>query len=376
MDDRAGLGRPADGVFVWVNRLWRPGRTGIGTYGERMVEAVCEVVPVTVGGTVRAGDQPDGRYGGARVAERRGVAAVAARAGAGTVRPPHTEGRVVVTHKVNVANPARFRGPTAVTVFDLSPLDMPGEYSTRTRLMFRASIARLRSRAAVAICISEFTRERLIDRFPELEARSVAAPLGPTFGALGAAAPDGPVADPPVRTILFLGELTRRKRATLLIDAFVRAGLGSEWRLVIAGHPGNAADEVRAMVAGASAAGVVLVESPSDDEVLGLYRQASLLCLPSRLEGFGIPVLDAMSMGVPVVVADTGSLPEVVGSAGLVVDCTDATDLVSALKEVAGDEALRRQLASRGRARAQTFSWSAHAERCLVAYDIARDLQR
>ena len=92
------------------------------------------------------------------------------------------------------------------------------------------------------------------------------------------------------------------------------------------------------------------------------------LAYPSLYEGFGLPLLEAMSVGTPVVAAQVSSLPEVACDAALLVDPFDVDALAGALEQVAGDEALRADLASRGYRRVRRFSWERAAQETLAVY--------
>jgi len=99
-----------------------------------------------------------------------------------------------------------------------------------------------------------------------------------------------------------------------------------------------------------------------------LYAGARVLVMPSFEEGFGIPVLEAMTAGVPVVASNRGSLPEVLGDAGLLIDPERAEDLASALDRMVGDDALAQECATRGVERARRFSWRETAAQVMDVY--------
>lgn len=103
-------------------------------------------------------------------------------------------------------------------------------------------------------------------------------------------------------------------------------------------------------------------------ELEGLYRAAALFVYPTLLEGFGLPVLEAMQRGVPVACSNTSSLPEVAGDAALTFDPTDTSAIVQAVERLFDDAALRDQLVERGRARAERFTWQACAQGTLESY--------
>lgn len=107
---------------------------------------------------------------------------------------------------------------------------------------------------------------------------------------------------------------------------------------------------------------------------LGLaYRGARVVAVPSRLEGFGLPALEAMAAGAPVVVTDAGGLPEVVGDAGTIVPAESVASLRAALYRIAFeiDPEERESLIRRGRSRARLFSWERTARETLAAYERA-----
>jgi glycosyltransferase involved in cell wall biosynthesis len=96
-----------------------------------------------------------------------------------------------------------------------------------------------------------------------------------------------------------------------------------------------------------------------------------LFVFPSRYEGFGFPVLEAMTAGTPVVSSNATSLPELVGDAGLLVDPDDAAAMAGAIRRVATDDSLRRDLVARGARQAALFTWDAAAARTVASYRAA-----
>jgi glycosyltransferase involved in cell wall biosynthesis len=99
-----------------------------------------------------------------------------------------------------------------------------------------------------------------------------------------------------------------------------------------------------------------------DEELVHLYAAAQALVLPSLLEGFGLPAVEAMACGCPVLASSAGSLPEVVGDAGLLFDPQDAGAICAAMRRVLDNVDLRSQLSERGRQRCERFTWQRSAE--------------
>jgi alpha-1,3-rhamnosyl/mannosyltransferase len=112
-----------------------------------------------------------------------------------------------------------------------------------------------------------------------------------------------------------------------------------------------------------------------DERRRQLYREASMLVLPSLDEGFGMTALEAMAAGVPVVASNRGALPEVVGAAGTLVEPEDEAGLATAIELLLDDRARRDAHVSAGLLRAREFSWARSASRLLDAYRAACERQ-
>jgi len=106
-----------------------------------------------------------------------------------------------------------------------------------------------------------------------------------------------------------------------------------------------------------------------DRDLLSAYQQADVFVLPSRYEGFGLPVLEAMACGTPVICSNTSSLPEVAGNAALMIDPSNPATLTDAMRRVIKDPALRADLSRKGLAQAAAFTWDETARQTLSAYE-------
>jgi glycosyltransferase involved in cell wall biosynthesis len=109
----------------------------------------------------------------------------------------------------------------------------------------------------------------------------------------------------------------------------------------------------------------------SDEDLVFLYNSATLFVFPSRYEGFGLPLLEAMACGAPVVAADNSSIPEIAGNAALLVPTEDADEWTRTIARVLTDAALRSDLRQKGSARATQFSWTRCAQETLEVYEEA-----
>lgn len=166
--------------------------------------------------------------------------------------------------------------------------------------------------------------------------------------------------------VLWIGGLEPRKNVPGLIAAF--AGLGGDVRLVLAGGPvrwfPSGEQDVRGAVASLSSAlrdRVIMTGYVDDDDRAALVTGARAFAYPSLSEGFGLPLLEAMSAGVPVVTSDRSAMAETAGDAALLVDPLDPEALAGALRTAIDDGDVRQRLIGAGRARAESHSWDACA---------------
>jgi glycosyltransferase involved in cell wall biosynthesis len=157
--------------------------------------------------------------------------------------------------------------------------------------------------------------------------------------------------------VLFVGTAEPRKGLDVLVAALARPAL-RDLDLVVIGPPGWGEVDVADMAGRAGVSERVHVTGRVDDaELAALYAGARVLAMPSRAEGFGFPVVEAMSHGVPVVVSADPALTEAAGGAATVVPIGDPAALADALAGAAADGAERDQAAVRGRDRASEFDW-------------------
>ncbi|MEK7793951.1 MAG: glycosyltransferase family 1 protein [Candidatus Hydrogenedentota bacterium] len=168
---------------------------------------------------------------------------------------------------------------------------------------------------------------------------------------------------------LYVGTLERRKNVANIVRAFGRIAADVPHSLVLAGGPGWGESEIdEAIRAGAFSDRIVRPGYVRAGLLPSLYSGADGFIFPSRYEGFGLPVLDAMTCGCPVVTSTSSSLPEVAGDAALIVDPEDVDALAECMRQIATDAELCDTLRAKGRAHAAEFSWDRCAAQTLDVY--------
>lgn len=173
----------------------------------------------------------------------------------------------------------------------------------------------------------------------------------------------------PEKFILYLGTMQPRKNLSVLIEAFSKINT-EKISLVLAGGKGyNYDKEIDEAIKGNKLENSVIFPGFIDEEdKSALYKLAETFCFPSLYEGFGIPILEAMSTGVPVVASDIPPHKEIAGSAALFFDPKSPADLAEKLERLIGDTEQKSALIQRGKEQAQRFSWKESARKMLDIY--------
>jgi glycosyltransferase involved in cell wall biosynthesis len=259
-----------------------------------------------------------------------------------------------------------------ITIHDLHFLDHP----ERTRAEIRRDYPALAPRHALdadqIVVSSRTTAHDVEHRLGVPAARiSLCYPGRPPWARREQEPQDGCLA--------FLGTIEPRKNLGLLLDAYERllAQRPATPPLVLAGRAPAAGAAILARCRRPPLKG--RVELPgylTDAQREALYRRALLFAMPSHSEGFGMPVLEAMTIGVPVVAASRGALPEVLGGAGALIEPDDAVGLAETLAALLDDPARRQRARAAGWARAEAFDWRATARAVREAWAAAATRRR
>lgn len=278
-------------------------------------------------------------------------------------------------HALGFVSPMAWGGKTVVTVYDLSFLRFPEVYNRANRMYLGTFTPPSLRRADRVITISEDARRDVIELCGVAPER-VTPILLAADERFKPARPDEVEAfrrrqGLPERFVLYQGTLQPRKNVETLVRAYalLRNQGSDDHRLVLAGPRGWQYEPIFELTRQLGLEGSVTFPGFVPDDDLPLwYSSATVFAFPSRYEGFGLPLLEAMACGAPVVSSNASSLPEVVGDAGLLVDPSDVEGLCSALRQLLEDESLRQALSAAGQARARTFSWGRTASETVQVY--------
>jgi glycosyltransferase involved in cell wall biosynthesis len=226
---------------------------------------------------------------------------------------------------------------------------------------------KLFSRADAILCVSESSRRDLLHFYDVDQEKTHVVHHG--FSPLDAAASSAEQGgESTVPYLLYVGSRAEYKNFGLLLDAFSRSGLASDYRLLVVGGGAFSAEEQARITSQGLSDRVTNVPKASEATLARAYRGAALFVYPSLYEGFGFPPLEAMSLGCPVLVYRTSSLPEVCGDAVFYFDHAEADELSGALVSTLQDApalAMKRQL---GEQQVKLYDWSRTASSTLDVY--------
>jgi glycosyltransferase involved in cell wall biosynthesis len=259
-------------------------------------------------------------------------------------------------------------GQQVMTLHDLFALENPEWFSRAFSAWYQWLLPRLVKRVAYILANSEYTRQRLLERFSPLEDKVVLCP----FAQSERFAPTSEEEVErfriehglPKRYLLSIGNIEPRKNLSTLATAWKQTMARREdVKLVIAGG-------VNRVVFNTAGSGANTLRDPTirllgffpDEKLPLLYQGAEAFAFPSLAEGFGLPILEAMACGTPVICSDTTAMPETAGGAARLVPPREVEAWVEAIDSVLSEDQFRQGMRSDGLKRAAHFSWSRTAE--------------
>ena len=278
-----------------------------------------------------------------------------------------------LVHSPYVVGPVLVDVPVVVTVHDLIFERYPAYTpSVMTRAAYRLSASASLRRAAAVVAVSEATRRDLSSWYPATRSKTHVIPNG--VAASFARIEDPAVLagvraryDLPERFVLAVGAGRPHKNLEVLVRAALELREGDPSVVIVSVPDARFADTVGDLIVRHGLEDRVRrIGTVREPDMAALYSLAEAFVVPSLVEGFGLPMLEAMAAGTPVIAADVSVMPEVGGDAILLFDPHDAGSLATRIRRLADDGGLRDELRARGLRRAGQFSWDA-AARATVA---------
>ena len=266
--------------------------------------------------------------------------------------------------------------PEVLTLHCLSSFVHPEFYSPLIAWRLNSLLRRGIQRAKCVLCVSHATANDVHERFGVDRERLAVAhngvsarfqPVAPAEARQrirGEMDIDAPYA-------LFVGKLEPRKNVMRLLEAFAlfRRDTGSETKLLLAGNRTAVTPAIDAQIARLGLQNIVIQPGYVRSELLAsLYSGARMFLLPSLWEGFGIPIVEAMTCGTPVLTSNVTCLPEIAGDAAIIVNPESAASIAEGIARLDGSDDLRRSLTERGHERARLFTWDRSARTTLAVY--------
>lgn len=266
-----------------------------------------------------------------------------------------------------------------LTIHDLVWMHQPSTMQISNRILEQLFMPRSINQADKVVAISNSTGRDLLERFPSIGNKLSIIQLGATsFSSL---------VDFDVlrrfginhKYILFVGTLEPRKNLTRLIEAYLSlpVQLLSQYELVVVGQNGWGNMEIKTYEKiNPFYKNIKFLGYVSDKNLGALYKHAQFLAMPSLYEGYGLPIIEAMSMGVPVLTSNCSSMPEVAGDAGLFINPLSVESIRGGLKKLLIDHECRKILALKAIKNASKFSWGSSAQELLNLFEEALVLHR
>lgn len=262
--------------------------------------------------------------------------------------------------------PLGYFGKSVVTIHDLAVYKLPELFPDKIINFDRKIVvpASLR-KAAKIVAVSNSTKNDIIGLFKIKDEKIVMIYEGaPSVKVLSQTKINRPY-------FLFLGTIEPRKNIERLIKSFTNFVQADRWRgeLVLAGRNGWKNNEVFELIKKSNKAmgrgAIKYLDYVAETDKPKLYGESLAFVFPSLYEGFGLPVLEAMSYGVPVITSNNSSLPEVAGGAAILVDPLNVKQITEALRRLATDVKFRQSMIEKGRKKSQEFTWEAAARQTL-----------
>lgn len=277
--------------------------------------------------------------------------------------------------------PLKKKVKTIVTIHDLTPIVFPKHFPAGIRGNLIWEMQRFLVSKADAIITDSFSSKKDIMKFiriPDGKVHVVYLAAGEAFKKITLTQKEKGALEKkynlPKKFILYVGDVTWNKNLPRLLEAITKLNIP----LVMVGkalteqnfdktNPWNK-DRIRINELSEHNRTIIRLGFVSNEDLLCIYNMATVFAFPSVYEGFGLPVIEAMSCGIPVVTTNEGSIPEVGGDAAYYVDGYSADSIAKGLTEVFENKNLQEELSEKGLQQAKKFSWKKTAEETISVY--------
>lgn len=253
--------------------------------------------------------------------------------------------------------------PFVLTIYDMIHEKFPLIYKSDPSLLSKKMLAQ---KASHIIAISNNTKKDIVEIFGIDERKISVVHLATSLCRRSTSLVNGMKL--PDTFLLYVGDRAGYKNFDVFIKAASRLLLNDEALYVVCGGGGNFNKDETNLLVSHGISDRVLHYDVNDDRLARMYSKALAFVFPSLYEGFGIPLLEAMSMGCPVVCSNSSSLSEVAGSAGEYFDPTDSDSMQAAIGNVIQSQGRKSELIARGLERCRIFTWEKCAEETLAVY--------
>lgn len=255
--------------------------------------------------------------------------------------------------------------PHIVTIHDTA--ELRGARHNRLHRNFRIAVNNISAKKSnQVLTVSEFSKREIVDLMGIRENK-----INVTHPGLTLDLKKGVSENIKVDKSYFLsfGGHKENKNLDRLIEAFLSLNVKKKVKLVLVGDLSKLRESFDLNLLNEN--GVDIKGYVSEHDLIGYYRNALALVYPSLYEGFGLPVLEAMSLGTPVISSSRASMPEVGGDAVLYIDPEDSTSIKNAMLRILSDKKFRSDLKKRGMKRSRNFNWKVAAQKTIIAYEKA-----
>jgi len=268
-------------------------------------------------------------------------------------------GPIDIFHSFNWNLPPVKSAKLVATIFDMTPILFPKLHLGKTVQLDKIRLQRIKQNADLVITISENSKKDFLQFAPKKQVEVIYPGASSLF--------EKKTNKKESEYILSVGTIEPRKNIKGLIGAYLASGIKE--KLVLVGNWGWQNSDLKVLIE-KNKDKIILTGFVPDEDLVNLYQGASFFVYPSFYEGFGIPILEAMSLEIPVIASNNSSIPEVGGDAILYIDPQKESSLKNALIKLSTSEKLRKDLSKKGLIQAKKFSFEKSAKKLNSLYQL------